>query len=58
MSLYILEALCYIKKHKADLIQNMNVHGYNTRTNKDFHVTFCRTTLFKESVVNNGDRIV
>jgi hypothetical protein len=24
-SLYILEVLCYIKKHKADLIQNMNI---------------------------------
>ncbi|PNF20311.1 hypothetical protein B7P43_G13693 [Cryptotermes secundus] len=52
--LYILEVLCYIKKHKADLIQNINIHSYNTRINKDFHVQFCRTTLFKKSVVNMG----
>ena len=50
----ILEVLCYIKKHKADLIQNINIHSYNTRINKDFHVQFCRTTLFKKSVVNMG----
>jgi hypothetical protein len=53
-SLYILEVLCYIKQHKADLIQNINIHNYNTRLNKDYQVNFCRTTLFKRSVVNMG----
>jgi hypothetical protein len=53
-SLYILEVLCYIKKHKADLIQNIHIHNYKTRLNKDYHVKFCRTTLFKRSVVNMG----
>jgi hypothetical protein len=56
-SLYILEVLCYIKKHKADLIQNTNIHNYNTRLNKDYHVNFCRTTLFKRSVVNMGIKL-
>jgi hypothetical protein len=56
-SLYILEVLCYIKKYKADLIQNMNIHSYNTKINKDFHVTFCRTTLLKKSVVNMGTEL-
>jgi hypothetical protein len=86
-SLYILEVLCYIKKHKGDLIQNINIrgcpelrhphvggmyvnfaatepvfihcsgkfphiHNYNTRLNKDYHINFCRTTLFKRIVVN------
>jgi hypothetical protein len=32
----------------------MNIHSYNTRINKDFYVTFCRTTLFKKSAVNMG----
>jgi hypothetical protein len=53
-SLYILEVLCYIKKHKADLMQNINIHTYNMRKNQDFHVKFCRTTLLKKSVVNMG----
>jgi hypothetical protein len=39
------------KKHKADLIQNMNIHSYNTRINMDFHVKFCRTSLFKKKNV-------
>jgi hypothetical protein len=40
--------------HKADLIQNIDIHNYNTRLNKDYLVKFCRTTLFKRSVVNMG----
>jgi hypothetical protein len=52
--LYILEVLCYIKKHKADLMQNINIRSYNTRINQDYHVQSCRTTLFKKSVVNMG----
>jgi hypothetical protein len=53
-SLYILEVLCYIKKYKADLTQNIDIHSYNTRRNLDFHVQFCRTALLKKSVVNMG----
>jgi hypothetical protein len=54
MSLYILEAISYIKKHKADLIQNINIHNHNTRLNKDYHVNYCRMSLFKRSVINKG----
>jgi hypothetical protein len=54
MSLYILEVISYIKKHKADLIQNINIHNHNTRLNKDYHVNYCRTSLFKRSVLNRG----
>jgi hypothetical protein len=54
-SLYILEVL--YKNHKADLIQNINIHNYNTRLNKDCHVNFCRTTLLKRSVVNMGTEL-
>jgi hypothetical protein len=53
-SLYIFEVLCYIKKYKADLVQNINIHSYNTIINQDFHVQFCRTALLKKSVVNMG----
>jgi hypothetical protein len=53
-SLYILEVLCYIRKHKADLIKNMNIHSLNTRINKDFHVKFCRTSLFKIKCGKHG----
>jgi hypothetical protein len=56
-SLYILEVLSYIKKHKADLIQNINIHNHNTRLNKDYHVNYCRTSLFKRSVINRGTEL-
>jgi hypothetical protein len=42
MSLYILEVISYIKKHKADLIQNMNIHNHKITLNKDYHVNYCR----------------
>jgi hypothetical protein len=53
-SLYILEVISYIRKHKADLIQNMNIHNHNTRLNKDYLVNYCRTSLFKRSEINRG----
>jgi hypothetical protein len=52
MSLYILEVISYIKKHKADLIQNINIHNHNTRLNKDYHVNCCKMSLFKRSEIN------
>jgi hypothetical protein len=54
-SLYILEVISYIKKHKADLIQNINIHNHNKRLNKDYHVNYCRTSLFKRSIINRGN---
>jgi hypothetical protein len=54
MSLYILEVISYIKKHKADLIQNINIHNNKRRLNKDYHVNYCRTSLFKRSVIKRG----
>jgi hypothetical protein len=53
-SLYILEVISYIKKHKADWTQNINIHNHNTRLNKDYLVNYCRTSLFKRSVINRG----
>jgi hypothetical protein len=32
----------------------MNINSYGTRKNKDYHIKFCRTTLFKKSVINMG----
>jgi hypothetical protein len=46
--------ISYIKKHKADLIQNLNIRNHNTRLNKDYYVNYCRTALCKRSVINMG----
>jgi hypothetical protein len=45
-SLYILEVICYIKRHKVDLSQNIKNHKHNTRSNKDYHVRYCRMYFF------------
>jgi hypothetical protein len=53
-SLYILEIICYIKRHKIDLTQNINIHEHNTRSSKDYHVKYCRTSFLKKSLINRG----
>jgi hypothetical protein len=53
-SLYILEVMCYIKRHKVDLSQNINIHKHNTRPNRDYHVKYCRMSFFLKSVINRG----
>jgi len=50
--LYILEVLCYIKRYKGNLKQNLSNHGHNTRSKLNFHVQFCNTVLFQKSVVS------
>jgi hypothetical protein len=52
--LYILEIICYIKKHKQFLEQNAQVHKYDTRRQLDLHVQFCNADIFRKSVVNRG----
>jgi hypothetical protein len=39
--LYILEIVCFIKRYKGSLEQNVQVHNYNTRTKMDLHVQYC-----------------
>ena len=56
-SLYILEMLCYLKRYKGNLEQNKFLHGHNTRSKLNFHVEFCNTVLFQNSVVNIGIKL-
>ena len=53
-SLYILEVTCFIKKYKAFMAINSDIHNYNTRRKLNFHVQHCNTALFKRSVINMG----
>ena len=43
---------CYIERYKANLKQNLSIHGHSTRSKLNFHVQFCNTVLFQKSVVN------
>jgi hypothetical protein len=49
--------VCFIKKYKGSLEQNVQVHNYNTRKKMDLHVHYCRKDLFKKSVVNMGNKL-
>jgi hypothetical protein len=49
-SLYILQALCSIKKFKGNLKQNFHFHGYNTRGKTNLHKQNCTTALFQKNV--------
>jgi hypothetical protein len=54
---YVLETVCYIKKHKDSLEQNVQFHNYNTGRKLDLHIQFCNMDLFKKSVVNMRIRL-
>jgi hypothetical protein len=51
-SLYISEVLCYIKRYKGNLKQNLFIHGHNKRCKLYFQVEIHNTILFQKSVVN------
>jgi hypothetical protein len=55
--LYILEIVCYIKKYKDSLDQNVQFHNYNMPRKLDLHVQFCNMNLFRRSVVIMGIRL-
>jgi hypothetical protein len=56
-SLYVLEVICFIKKYKESLEQNIHIHIHNTQRKLDLHVQYCNTVLFRKSVLNTGIRL-
>ena len=54
VSLYILEVICYIRKHHLYVELNSNIHTYNTERKTDIHIQVYNTDLFKRSN-NQGD---
>jgi len=56
-SLYVFNVLCFIKKYKGNLKQNLVIHEHNTRSKYDLHTQFCNTTLFQVSVFNVGVKL-
>jgi hypothetical protein len=53
-SLYILEVVCFIVKHKYVMSKNLDIHNYNTRRKLNLHVQYFNTVLFKKNVMNMG----
>ena len=56
-SLYVLEVLCYRKKYKGSVKQNVVIHEHNTRSKHDLHAQLCNTSLFKKNVINMGIKL-
>jgi hypothetical protein len=55
--MYIGEVVCYVKSNLEKMIGNEDVHAHFTHQTSDFHVQYCRTTLFKNSSVNMGIKL-
>jgi predicted enzyme involved in methoxymalonyl-ACP biosynthesis len=55
--MYILEALCFIKKHKGDLKKNCEIHKHNMRSKYGLHTQPHITSLLQKSVLHMGVRL-
>ena len=56
-SLYVLEVLCYMKKYRGSILENLVTHDHNTQRKIDFHIQACRTSSFQKSVINTGIKL-
>jgi hypothetical protein len=54
---YILSVLCFVQKNKELYIQNVEIHGRNTRNNLDFHVTTTNLTICQKGIYYMGQNI-
>ena len=57
VSLYIMEVICYIRKHHQIVELNTDIHVYNTRRKMDIHIKLHNTELYKRSVINMGTKL-
>jgi hypothetical protein len=62
-SLYILEVICYMKKFKDSLVQNLHIHNNNMRIKAGFTCTYLHHITLQEKrgkcwnhTVLQGDR--
>jgi hypothetical protein len=56
-SLYILGVTCSIRKYCQSLEQNSKVHKYNTQRKMDIHVKLHKTEIYKNSIINMGNKV-
>ena len=49
VSLYILEVISYLRRHRQFVELNSNVHTYNTRRKRDIHIQSYKTDLYRVS---------
>jgi len=56
-SIYIVEVLCYIKKHRDNLKKNCEIHDHNTRSKHDLHTQSHNTSQLQKNVLHLGVRL-
>jgi hypothetical protein len=57
MCVYTKETVYYININNKGLKQNLAIHDYETWHSLDFPTQFCRTDIFKNSVINLGTKL-
>jgi len=57
VSLYIMEVICYIRKHHQFVELNSNIHAHNTRRKMGIHIQSYNTDLYTRSVINMGTKL-
>ena len=55
--LYISEVVCKTRSNWEQMKQNQEIHDHSTCHKSDFHIQYCRTTLFKNSYENVGIKL-
>jgi hypothetical protein len=56
-SLYILEVICYVRKHHQLVELNSNIRTCNTRRKMDIHIQSYSTAFYVRSVINMGTKL-
>jgi hypothetical protein len=56
-SMYVLEALCFIKNYKGDLKQNCEIHEHNTSNKYDLHTQSRNTSVLQKGVLHMSVRL-
>jgi len=52
-----MEMVYYIEVNNKGLKQNLAIHDCETQQRSDFQTQFCRTYVFKKSVINLGTKL-
>jgi len=57
VSLYMMEVICYVRKHHQFVDLNSNIYAHNTQRKMDIHIQSHDTDLCKRSVINMGTKL-
>jgi len=56
VSIYLMEVICYKRKHHQFVKLNSNIRVHNMRRKMDIHIQSYNTDLYNRSVINMGTK--